>query len=400
MSPLQVETGAHLAAGGDAVARLPDGRVLFVKGAAPSECCEVEIQQSNKRFLRGRLRRVVSPGPARVSPRCPHAAECGGCTLQHLAASEQSQSKDQALTDNLIRIAKLTPTALEGLERPDPWTGASYGYRNRSRMALASGRLGFRSEGSRRVVSIQSCPVLEPALSDRLPELAEALPRGVSAEIPLLARGETIELALPKALHGAASRLRALGWRIEGEAAPMLAEDGLGPLYLSASQFAQANRAGNAALIQEIEALIARFGPVSTALELYAGAGNFTRRLVASGIQTEALEQNPKATALMNKALGSAVRVNTRADTALIQRPPRPVDLVLVDPPRAGLPGALIPWLCEAVQGLFIYVSCDPGSFSRDAKRLTESGLRLVRARLFDLYPQTAHAELVACFLR
>ena len=119
---LQLLTERHLAAGGDAVARHPDGRVVCVCGAAPAERVEVRVTTDNKSFLRSEVVKILAPGPTRVEPPCAHFAQCGGCSLQHVAYPEQVASKDAALREALGRIGGLD---LSGTEIEAPPTGTA-----------------------------------------------------------------------------------------------------------------------------------------------------------------------------------------------------------------------------------------------------------------------------------
>ncbi len=106
-STLEVTTEPLLAAGGEAVARAPDGRVMFVGGAAPDERVRVKVLKDNSSFLRARVERVLAPGPARVEPACGHYEVCGGCSLQHVAHPTQVKSKAAALISTLRRVGRL-----------------------------------------------------------------------------------------------------------------------------------------------------------------------------------------------------------------------------------------------------------------------------------------------------
>lgn len=398
---IELSTGPHLAAGGEAVATAADGRKVFVAGAAPQERLRARVTQDNKRFLRAEALSVIEPGPARVNPACVHYGRCGGCSLQHVAAEAQTESKDLALTQTLQRVGRVRAE-----RRPAAWSGLAYGYRARLRLAWSvEGALGLRAARSRAVVPLTACPVLAPELERAALSLCQRLagrrPRR-ALELRLLTNGARVQLSAPA---GAPPIEPLPGVELEPAEGPpgrrgIDAADGLGPLWQSAGLFAQANRAGNAAILADLDAHLAALSPGS-AFELYAGAGNLTRRLVAAQIpQITATELNPQATTFLKAALGEAVEVWAESDRAALARLPRGgVDLALVDPPRAGLPEALSAALADK-SGALLYLSCNPASFARDAGRLAQHGLQLRWARLYDLYPQTAHQELLGLFGR
>lgn len=374
MKPLELLTEPLLAQGGDAVARAPDGRVVFVSGAAPSERVRAKIVQENKTFLRAEVRAVLEAGPARVEPRCPHFGDCGGCTSQHISAPAQLESKQAAFLAALSKIARIDPAPVK-LEAP--WASEPYGYRARARFAVTAGRLGYRARGDRRAIAITACPVLNPALE------AAAIaydPAPGQKEVELLETGGRV---------------------LTEDEAPVLIQDGaFGPLYVSAAVFHQQNPAGNQALLETIAAWInerPEFG--GNVLELFAGSGNITRVLAARAARLVAVEGEGAAVSLLSRLKLEKVEVRV-ADAASATLAEERYDAALVDPPRTGLAQPLIEALAARGGSSLLYVSCDPATFARDLGRFSALGYALERARLFDFYPQTPHAEVLGLLRR
>jgi 23S rRNA (uracil1939-C5)-methyltransferase len=320
--------------------------VILVEGACPSEQVEIEIVKDNPRFLRARVHRIVKKGPARVEPRCEYFGVCGGCTLQHVSAEEQLASKQDAVKETIARI---------GGARPDfdpAWSGAPYGYRTRARFAIDAPAIGYRKRESREVVDVERCPILAPGAQKALDDLRSAEPDDGSREIEVVAPQPS---------------------------------DEFGPLSTLPGVFAQANAEGNRAMVAYVKELAAGAGRV---LELYAGSGNFTRVL---GPDVHAIEASTPATELA-KRVGLNIE-NAPVEEALARVKAR-FDLVVLDPPRTGAEPAVLEHLLRLSAPRMVYVSCDPATFARDVKRLG-AAYRLDRARVFDLYPQTAHVEVI-----
>lgn len=381
-------TGQELAAGGDAVARAPDGRVVFVEGAAPGEVVEAEIVRSNARFLRARVTAVRERSPVRVDPPCPHYGRCGGCTLQHVAAAAQTASKQAAMLETIRRIGRLD---LGTVTVAEPWCGPSYGYRSRARLAVGRRReVGFRAAASRDVVDVAVCAILTPPLQGALEEVRRRAAAGD---------------ALPPEVEAVANDREArigLAGRI---AEPLAAEDGAGPLLLAPGVFAQSNRAGNQAMCAHLERRLAARAPARVAIELYSGSGNFTRVVAARAAQVRAFEADRGAHELAARVRPPNVELACRsAEDALAELTSAGagagVDVLVVDPPRTGLSAAAADGVGALGPHLALYISCDVPTFARDAARLARHGLALAHLRLFDLYPQTAHAELIGEFRR
>lgn len=402
---LRLRTEAHLAAGGDAVARHPDGRVVFVVGAAPDEEVDVEVRRDNPRFLRAEVISVVTPGPSRVEPGCAHVAACGGCTLQHVDPAAQVASKQAALRETLARIGHVDPDAVE--IRP-PWSGPPFGYRTRARLAWDGGEnLGYRAGGSRRVVDVDKCPVLAPELQDALTALRSGLRTRRSARqgrdlaVSMVSDGEGVLLDVPPGLTRVASQaVRSAGVPIRfGDDAIATRDDGFGPLLVSPRVFAQASHAGNAALVAEVQASLPE--GIDVALDLYAGTGNFTRVLAPRAGEVHAFEGAREAVSLARRHRAGNVTVHLGAVAPELRKYAQDggrADLVLLDPPRTGAEPDTLEQIARLAPSHVVYVSCNPATFARDLGRL--DGYRLTWVRLFDLYPQTGHVELVGGLTR
>ena len=134
MSPVRV---LRLAAGGDGVAKLEDGRTVFIPRTAPGDLVELSALREHKRFARARVGRLVEPGPHRIEPRCPHYMrdECGGCQMQHLDLDAQRGARSGFVGDALRRLAHL--------EVPDPElvpADKAYDYRTKLTLAVSEDR--------------------------------------------------------------------------------------------------------------------------------------------------------------------------------------------------------------------------------------------------------------------
>lgn len=434
-----MEVTVHgLAGGGDGVARLPGevagpgGGVVFVPDTAPGDRARVRIAAAGgrRRWQRGELVEVLSPGPGRREPPCPLSLLCGGCQWHHLTEEAQREAKREILA-RAFRQARLDVAA--PAVRPAP---APLGYRRRARLRWERGAgpeasLGFLARRSHRLVPAARCPVLVPALDGLLAvlpgALGTALPEAAAGELHLLAspsgacsaaiagtgvRPETAT-RLGEAASGALAGVVALG--TEGAAlgawgAPRLdlALPGEPPFLAEPHGFAQANAEVNRALREVVLSFAeAALGPgprprPARILELYAGSGNLTRDLAALG-PVLAVEASPGAVALGRQSLVGHP-VTWRAEdapaalAALAAEGPAP-DLVVLDPPRIGAREALAPLVSLGPPGI-LYVSCEPMTLARDAAFLVAAGYAPFGLAVLDTMPQTAHFETVLEFRR
>ena len=146
--------------GGDAMGRAPDGRPVFVPFAAPGERIRVEPEESRKGFFRARLLEVIEPSPDRITPRCRHFGECGGCQFQHLTYASQVRVKEAILREQLIRLGGIPEAPIRPvIVSPNEWN-----YRNHVQGTPVGNRLGYFRAGSQKVLPIEECHLPEPRL--------------------------------------------------------------------------------------------------------------------------------------------------------------------------------------------------------------------------------------------
>ena len=395
----------RIAAGGDGVGRLPDGRVVFVPRTAAGELVRLRDVRFARRFARARAAAIVESSPDRVAPRCPHyiADECGGCQLQHLSAPAQRAARARFVGDALRRIARLE------VENPELEPAQSeFGYR--AKLTLTAGpdgtRIGLHPlERPDAVFDLERCPIT----ADRLMELWTAL-RGKRDLLPpgldrlvlrldrsggrhLIAkvRGTTVWTraeALASELDGRGVP-SVLWWQPEGGVARVLAGR---PSGAPAPVFEQVNPI----MGDRVRAFaLSRLGPVARAnvWDLYAGIGETTAKLVEAGALVESVERDARSVAYA-EAAGPPARRHAGAAEAIIGRLDPP-DLVVTNPPRTGMEAQVAQEIAARRPRRIVYISCDPATLARDITRLG-SGFRLSEVRAFDLFPQTAHVESVA----
>ncbi|HZS38298.1 MAG TPA: TRAM domain-containing protein [Polyangia bacterium] len=409
MDPTITLTLDALAFGGEAVGREPSGRVVFVAGGAPGDVVEVRLTERKKSFARGELVRVLEAGE-RVAPPCPIAGTCGGCPWMHVAPAAQLAAKQE-----IVRRA----LAGSGAEvRQIAAAPAWLGYRVRARFTAREGRVGFQARRSHRVIDVETCPALEPALDRAMASarraLGDALGEGGTLA-GLAAPDGRVHLALEPGesanrrvlaersaqLAGGAIAGVTLGAQTFGEARLELGGGVLG----SADGFAQANAAQNEAL-RRFVLDEARLRGGERVLELYAGAGNFTVALAARARVT-AVEGDRAAAARLGDALRAGAppgNFTVRAEAAeqavaTLAKQGARFDVVVLDPPRSGA-AAAVEGIAALAPARIVYVSCDPMTLARDVARLGELGYSAVRAQPLDMMPHTSHVEVVCTLER
>jgi 23S rRNA (uracil1939-C5)-methyltransferase len=368
------------------VGRLSDGLTIFVPESAPGDRLVVRITERRKRHARGEIERVVEPGPARTTPRCPVFGRCGGCSWQHIDYEEQLLAKQTILRDAMQRIGGIE-LEVPPVIVPSP---SAYGYRARTRVLERAGAVGYRERMSHSLCVVRTCPVLMPELDRRLGALADDVARDATEherewQLALGSRGEVRALALDQDPVAAATDRIAL-------------EVGAARVEISAGTFAQGTGLLQVALHDTV---CRRVGEGATLLELFAGAGFFSLELAHQFEHVQLVESDPGALTdlranLAAAGLGKVQVTPLRVEDAIPSHIEGSPGVILLDPPRAGVDEAALRELAALGPQRIVYVSCDPATLSRDVARLVATGFRLASLEAFDLFPQTPHIESLA----
>ncbi|MFP5317577.1 MAG: class I SAM-dependent RNA methyltransferase [Acidimicrobiia bacterium] len=392
-----------MAAGGDALARDGDGRVVFVTGALPGEEVVARLTDERTDYARAVVVDVVEASPDRSAPPCPAlAAGCGGCTWQHVDPSAQVRLKAGIVVDALRRLARLPEPPV-----PAPVALDAPALRTTVRLAVgADGRAGHRPRGGRGApVPADACLAVHPRLEElmvegRYPGADEVVLRvGVSSGRRLAmvtGRGAAGRAVVPEGVAVVRGGARRQAWVVEevaGRRFRISAESFFQPSPVAATALAEAvvDAAGDAP------------APGAHAVDAYCGVGLFASVLAAhSGVSVTAVEQDPAALAdaRVNVADVGVRVVGSEVGRWRLDAGDRAPAVVVADPPRSGLGRPGVRAVVATGAPRVVLVSCDPASLARDASLLGEAGFRLVSVALVDAFPHTFHVETVARFDR
>ena len=411
----------RIAAGGDGVGREDSGRVVFVPRTGPGDVVRVEIVEAKARWARGRVQEYVSRGEEQRQAPCPAYDECGGCRLQHLTPAGQRRGKRNLVEDALRRIGGLD------VEVPDLISGGSeFAYRNRVTFssAMSDGTLvaGFRKiydPGA--LADVRHCMLAEKPIVTVWEGLRRAWAEGI-CEPPLepntritvrAAYDGSIDVLVRGGKPALADSLRDLidevpgivGWhhaRSREEPSCLAGLETLADCWqdiefdLPADVFLQVNRE----VSSQLDAwLYDRVGNIEglRVLDLYSGVGARAIRWARAGAHVTACEVAGRAVNACRKAAsgtdGRLVVVADRVENRIAEL--MPADLVVVNPPRAGLSRPVTAELVSQSAERLAYVSCDPATLARDLARL-QPAWRVEEVQSFDAFPQTAHVETIA----
>jgi len=380
-----------LVAGGDALAHLADGRVVFVQGALPGESVVVEVHTSKRDFARGTATSILEPSPSRVEAPCPRLADgCGGCSWQHALPEAQLQWKTDIVTEALQRIAKLPSPNVRVGAAVEPWH-----YRTTMRLAVSDdGSVGLRAAASHRVVGIDDCLVAHPALVELLGKLRV---RGAD-EISLRVSVATGEMTAFANKPGAQALGLPESVRVGADAA--LHELVAGArLRVSAASFFQSGPQAAELLVAHVrEACGDLLTEGDSMLDAYGGVGLFSATLaLPTGMNAIVVESSESA------CRDAAINLGAAAEVVCLRFEdwtPQPVRLAIADPARAGLGREGVAALAATDAERIVVVSCDAPSLARDAVLLAAAGYQHRGSTVLDLFPHTPHVEVVTRFDR
>jgi 23S rRNA (uracil1939-C5)-methyltransferase len=393
-----------LAYGGEALARMPDGRVIFVAYAIPGEVVRLRLVEDKPKYVKAELVEVVEPSPRRVLPRCQHFGMCGGCHYQHMDHASEVESKRAILQEQLGRIGGLHDLPpIEVIPSTDEWY-----YRNTLQFHLTDeGKLGFHKARSNRTFQIQECHLPEPDIQRLWPQIEiEPIPglerislrHGMDDELMVVLESDgtqgfefSIEnLPVSIVQTGPAGSLVLAG----SEYLRMAVLDRL--FVVSAESFFQVNQQQAMMMVEHLlKNLPLEEG--MTLLDAYCGVGLFSAFLAPKVKRLVGIEVSPTA------CEDFALNLDEFEHVELYEAPVEDVlgsinfkpDVIVMDPPRAGLNPQTVKKILAQGAEYLAYVSCDPATLGRDSKQLAAGGYTLSKLALFDMFPQTYHMESI-----
>jgi len=360
---------ARLVAGGDGLGFL-DGKAVFVPGVLPGERVRIRVVQRRRDYDRAILVDVLEASAHRVAPGCRYAGLCGGCDWLHIDYEEQLRLKAAIVAEALRRTGRIQREDPR-IEPSSPWQA-----RNRAQLHRApQGGLGYMGARSVRVIPVDDCPIVSPAMGRLF--RGEALPPDGLERFTAFAEGETL------AVEGR-DDTRDLTVTVNGR-----------DIQFSVGCFFQSNLG----VLQKLVPWALAGLEGGTAADLYCGVGLFGAFMAEKFARIICVESRAMSLSYARRNVPGPSHefypmsveqwIQSRAASS------RP-DAVIVDPPRTGLGEEVRTWLRESAPRRVVYVSCNPVTLARDLAVLTGTEYGLDDLRLFDFYPQTSHVEAVA----
>lgn len=382
-----------VALGGDGVARNGE-MVLFVPLTVDGDEVEVEVTVLKKRFARGEAVRIIDPSGHRVKAPCPWYGVCGGCRMQHIEYDHQLGLKKRQVEEAFIRIGKFPhPPVAPVIPSPQP-----YAYRGKAEFHLSAGkgaapRIGLMARESNDLVEVEHCLILDETINQKYGRFREALGRGA---VDVRPESQSIWSDLP----GEAPIAIASGPQRPPDVLRVVKGKRMLVPY---EGFFQANVFLIEELVNAVIAMSSLTGQ-GTLADAYGGSGLFSLFLGPLSRRLYVIEGDREAARcaginLQNAGIDHATvfqgDVGQIVQKKLVAGRQK-VDTVILDPPRAGCGEPVLAGVVALKPDKIVYVSCNPATQARDCKVFAESGYSLRTLQPLDMFPQTAHVEVVA----
>jgi len=399
-----------------------DGQILLVAGAIPGERVIASIERVEKRLAFASTTSVLETSPDRREANDPL---CGGCVYAHIAYPRQLKLKGEIIADAFTRIGRIP-----GSHPIEVLPSAETGYRLRARLHVRENGVGFYREGTHILCDARTTNQLSSAAIDAvtaaLSSLGEARSAVTSIELSeniaaderalhfdIVPEAPSLESSLARAVDAAGLT----GCTARGQLGPLVRVGRpvvFDPLATLTNHRARSGRLGrqpasffqgNRFLLPELVSTVLEATPSDgSVLDLYAGVGLFSIGLAATGRARVTAVEGDKASSsdLCDNAAAfpDGIHVVVGRVEDFIGRTRERVQTIIVDPPRTGISRAAMDAITSHGADRIIYVSCDPPTMARDARRLLDASYRLTSLRGFDLFPNTPHVESVGVFDR
>ncbi len=386
--PVTVEI-EKLVYGGEGLARV-DGQVLLAPYVLPGEQVVITPQRVKTGLLRGVNPEIIGAASERITPRCEYFASCGGCHYQHTNYGFELEQKRLILRETLQRLGGIDYENEIYIVSADPWY-----YRNRIQLHFSNRQTGFRRADSHDLCAITHCEISSPILNEVIAKLQWAVKQPQWPEflqsLEVFTNETDVQLNIVDSMRPVAARL--FTWAktfLPSLASGAIDYRSAGHTFrVSRGSFFQVNRFLIDALVKEVVGQ----AEGSHAVDLHAGVGLFSAALSESSDRVDAVERSTPAFRDLQFNCKNVHPVNASAEEFLRTLSDAP-DLVVADPPRAGLGREATDELLRLRPKRLTLVSCDPATLARDVRKLLAS-YQIKRLTLIDLFPQTYHFETV-----
>lgn len=380
-----------------------NGKVGFVKYVLPGEKILAEVLKENSRYYVLQLKKVLSKNKFRVSPFCPYFGKCGGCDFQHTSYKNEIEIKKEILSRQLAKIGIKTNIICIASDE--------YFYRNKIRLYPSSQGLGYYTDS--KIITIETCKIASPLIDENIKAVNDFSKPYLSFINYVEIRTDDKKILINffvkerfdanfeelskniKCNYGIYQTVNKKSYHCYGESSLEYSQE----LKIKPTSFSQINNKIAVSLYRRLCEIVKD----KVVANCYSGAGLLSLQMLQSGAKQVygielGLSEHLDAQELKNKNKLNSL-INLKGDCAkILPKISRKIDLIVVDPPRAGCDNLVIEAIKDSSAKEMVYISCNHATFARDLKRLENYSLE--RIELFDMFPKTANFEIFAYLRR
>ncbi|MBN2040779.1 MAG: class I SAM-dependent RNA methyltransferase [Spirochaetes bacterium] len=369
---IKIEKSAY---GGDGLGFI-DGKACFVQYAVPDDFVEIEIHKEKKDFSFGRIINIIKQSELRVKPECPNFGKCGGCDYLNISYDNELKIKKGILKESLTRTGRIPSEKIPELS---VIKSSRYHYRSHASVKSLNSESGFYAKESNHLVTFpeKGCMLLAEPLINKLSSL-----QNMPEEFKISLSGDSQCL-------------------ISFEKEKTVRENEYGLLFdRNIMLFFQANKFLRESMLRRVSEY-AELSKDSNFIDIGCGVGFFSLFLADKANTGHGVDISRESIkwARHNAELNKITNITFEAKPASEIHPYRSeYDVVIADPPRAGLSVKARKTINAISAQRIVYISCNPSTFSRDASDFISSGYSLNKLTLIDMFPGTYHIELIGLF--
>lgn len=372
-----------------------NNKICFVENALPNEIVSIEIIKETKKYYLAKVVDFTLKSPFRIVEKCPYYHECGGCALEHLAYDKENEFKRRKVQELLAKFAKINPTLIN-----ETIYSNEYNYRNKVTFHGDNNSFGYYKRDSKELIKIENCPLLDKRLNEILKlcqnknsDIKELLIRinNSSTETIVKATGHLNNESIIKDKVD----VLIVNDKYLTSKKKIITNIGQKNYYLSADSFFQVNKTLTEKLYDKVKEQVEKAKP-NKLLDLYCGTGTigiyvseFAKEIIGVDYAKSNIEDANENKKLNN--ITNITFINDKVENVIDTF--NDIDMIIVDPPRAGLDQKTINNIERLSPKQLIYVSCDPATLARDLNLLTNYEVK--EATPFNMFPRTYHVETV-----
>lgn len=381
-----------------------NNKVCFISNALPDEIVEFTLIKDLKKYSLGKVTKLITISPYRIQNACPHNNLCGGCVLRNLSYEKENKYKKEKVVELLSKLANIPKNIIK-----DTVYSLEENYRNKVTFHVKNKTLGYYKEESNDLVAITNCALLSPKINALISLLNKIITTNEVEEIVVRTSNDNTKtmVKLTGSISSYAELLNSvdvleINGEIKSVESKIISTIGDTKYYLSPDSFFQVNAYLTEKLYDKVKEEVKRINPENT-LDLYCGTGTigiYINKYTKTVLGVDSNSSNI-TDAINNKKLNNIENISFISAKVedVIESFDNKYDLVIVDPPRAGLDQKTTEILKRLSPKNIIYVSCDPATLGRDLKNLTEE-YTVTEVTPFNMFPRTYHVEVVCCLSR